>query len=350
MLLGMRVHCTAFFCAAFVLAGCGDTLVVAARVVRPATLSVRAFPQIYVVSAEDPDSRTVADRLATHLAERPGAAGARLQVRRTTSQRLAAWRASGGVARVSVVLHVEVIVDEDQRPDFNSRPSTVCGPGGCYLATRAFPPDIPTLRARAQIRVEDGPTGRALQETSVEARDEGSDPLSMRGRAVLELAERAAALVDGGARAVEVALVQLDELPARRAITQLELGRWADGAARLSRLVAAPGFARRTPRDRAAILFDLGQALRFSGSEDESAIPRLDRALESLRAALRLDPRALYAEALQDLERQRRDLALSTEQRAAAAHNFALARDTPPVVPAVPPGYRDTPDAGTAPP
>jgi hypothetical protein len=345
----MRVQCAALLCAAFVSIGCGGPLVVAARVVRPATLAVRAFPQIYVVSEDDPDSRTVADRLATHLAERPGPGSARPQVRRTSRRRLAAWRASGDVARVSVVLLVEVTVEEDQRPDFNSRPSPVCGPGGCYLATRAFAADIPTLRARAQLRVEDGPTGRSLQQTSIDARDEGSDPLSMRGRAVLELAERAAALVDGGVRALEVALVEVDDAPTRRALALIERGQWGRGATLLARIVSAPSFARRARGDRAAILFDLGQALRFSGPEDAAAIPRLESALASLRAALRVDPQALYAEALRDLERQKRDLALSTEQRAATAHNFALAQDAPPALPSVPPGYRDSPDAGPAP-
>ena len=47
-----------------------------------------------------------------------------------------------------------------------------------------------------------------------------------------------------------------------------------------------------------------------------------------MRAALRLEPCALYAEGLRDVERQRRDFALSAEQREAAEHNFALTRAT----------------------
>lgn len=342
MLGAMRVHRVALLSALLLLAaGCGDTMVVAARVARPAVLPVRAFPQVYVVSVGGADAGAVADRLAHHLAERPGPATARLSVRRLTHDRLAALRRDGSVARVSVVVVVEVSISEDQRPDFSSRPTTVCGPGGCYLATRPYPNDIPTLRARAHFQVEDGPTGRVLQQATLEARDEGSEPLSMRGRAVLDLAERARGLVDGGARAVDVALVEVDSDDVRRALALLERGQWAAGARSLSRIVAAPSFAQRTPAQRAATLFDLGQARRFSGPDDATALARLDAAVDAMRQAMRLEPRALYAEGLRDVERQRRDLALSTEQREAAAHNFALSRSAPPpAVPAVPAAYR----------
>jgi len=332
-------------------AGCGDTMVVAARVVRPAVLPVRAFPQVYVVSVDDADSAAVADRLADHLAERPGPANVRLSVRRLTHDRLAALRRDGSVARVSVVVVVEVSVSEDQRPDFSSRPNSVCGPGGCYLATRPYLNDIPTLRARAHFQVEDGPTGRMLQQATLETRDEGSEPLAMRARAVLDLAARAGGLVDAGARGVDVALVDVDSSDVRRALALLERGDWGAGARLLARIVAAEGFARRPPAQRAATLFDLGQARRFSGPDDANAVARLDAAVDAMRQAMRLEPRVLYAEGLRDVERQRRDLALSTEQREAAAHNFALSRSPPPPeVPDVPAAYRAAaPDAGPPP-
>jgi len=351
MLGAMRFHRVALLSALLLAAGCGDTMVVAARVVRPALLPVRAFPQVYVISVGGADSAAVADRLAHHLAERPGPANARLSVRRLTHDRLAALRRDRSVARVSVAVVVEVSVSEDQRPDFSSRPTTVCGPGGCYLATRPYPNDIPTLHARAHFQVEDGPTGRVLQQATLEARDEGSEPLSMRGRAVLDLAERARTLVDGGARDVDVALVEVDSSDVQRALALLERGDWAAGARLLSRIVETPSFARRPPAQRAATLFDLGQARRFSGPDDATAVARLDAAVDAMREAMRLEPRALYAEGLRDVERQRRDLALSTEQREAAAHNFALSRTPPPPdVPDVPAAYRAAaPDAGPPP-
>ena len=291
----MRLHCAALLCAALVAAGCGDTLLVAARVASPAVLPVRAFPQVYVVSADDPDSEAIADRLAEHLAAHPGPASARLLVWRLSAERLAALRASERVEAVSVVIRVRLLVDEEERPDFSSRPTTVCGPGGCYLGARPFPGDIPTLRARACFTVEDGPSGRVLQEAALETRDEGTEPLSMRGRAVLELAGRAPGLVDGQVRAVDVPLVEVDDAAAQRALSVIARGDWAGGARLLARLVAAPGFARRPRAARAALLFDLGQARRFAGPEGAAALPRLERAAEALRAALRLEPRVLYA-------------------------------------------------------
>ncbi len=346
----MRALCVALACAALVAAGCGDTLVVAARVVRPATLPLRAFPQVYVLAADDADSGAVADALVQHLAAPLAPQSARLVVRRATFERVTALRATGGIERVSVVILVEVLVDEAQRPDFTSHPLTGCDPGGCYPSTRPYTADIPTLRAVARLSVEDGPSGRVLQETSIEARDEGSEPLAMRARAVLDLAERVGGLVDGGERAVSVTLVEVSDPACERALERLDAGDWAHGAALFGPLVRGAEFARRPRGERAALLFNLGQALRFAGPMDGTALARLDRAAESLRAALRLEPRALYAAGLQDLERQRADLALSAEQRAAAAHNFALSRAAaPPTVPPAPPAYRDAaPDAGTS--
>jgi hypothetical protein len=347
----MRPSCVALLCAAVGIAGCGDTLVVAARVVRPAVLSVRAFPQVYVTSAADADSSAVADALAAHLEAWPGPAGARLAVRRCTPEHLIALRAGRGIARVSVAIEVEVVMDEAQRPDFNSRPTDDCGPRGCDPSTRPYPVDIQTLTAQARFTVEDGPTGRALQQVVLETRDEGSDALSMRGRAVLELAARVGGLVDGGARSIRVELVDVRGAEAERALARIERGDWAGGAEVLARLTTAPGFARRPQGERAALLFDLGQARRFAGPEDATAGARLDAAAESMRAALHLERRVLYAEGLRDLERQRADLSLSAEQREAAAHNFALSRAAPaPPVPDAPAAYRaPRPDGGATP-
>jgi hypothetical protein len=204
-------------------------------------------------------------------------------------------------------------------------------------------PELTTLRAEARFVVEDGPSGRRLDVVTLEARDEGGDLLSMRARALLMLREELEALVDDGAREVEVPLVPIDEPRARAALALAEGGEWSRSAARYGERVAAADFARLAPRERAAWLFDAGQASRVAAHAARAETGALLAAAgDRLRAAMALDPQPLYAEALADLAAQQRAFNRVTAQRDAASHNFGLLERSapPPVAPAVPEGYR----------
>ncbi len=330
--------------AGLLLVGCGGSLSVTARLPRPARLAARAFPLVYITSAGDLDAEMLAEALARHLEAPGGLASSRpVRAERLAPEAVARLRAGGRVGSVSIVIRVAVEYHEDYRLDYASRPMTVCGPGGCALTPRPRQADLATLRARARFAVEDGPSGRRLEVVTLEVRDEGGDPLSMRARALLELRQRLPTLVDGGQREVELPLLPVDDPGARVAVALAEAGDWAGAAEAFRRLVAAPDFTGRTTAGRAALLFDLGQAIRASpAAGQQDALARLDGAADALRAALRLDLRPLFAEALAALDAQRRDVQRAAAQHEAAAHNFGLA--APPAqpggIPAVPEGYR----------
>jgi hypothetical protein len=323
-------------------AGCGGPVRVETRFPRPARIAARAFPHVYVVATPDLDAETLADALVERLAAADGRPRP-VRAERIGAESLNRRRAARSLAEVSIVISISVEYQEEYRPDYQARPLTVCGPGGCGFAPRGRLPELTTLRALARFVVEDGPTGRRLDAGSLEARDEGSDPLSMRSRALLVLRQGMAALVDDGERDAEVALVPIDEPRALRALALAEEGDWTGCATRYGERVAAPDFAGRSPRERAAWLFNGGQAHRAAAHRpgaDTAAL--LHAAGEQLRAAMALDPQPLYAEALAALSAQRREFQRTAAQREAAAHNFGLVdRAAPPAVaPAVPEGYR----------
>jgi len=287
--------------------GCGGPVRVEARFPRPARIAARAFPVVYVVSAPDIDAETLADSLVERLQATDGRPRP-VRAERIAPESLPARRSSRGLAEVSIVISVSVEYQEEYRPDYQARPLTVCGPGGCGFAPRGRLPELTTLRAKARFVVEDGPSGRRLDAVTLEARDEGGDPLSMRSRALLVLRQGMEALVDDGEREAELALVPIDDPRARGALALAETGDWTGCAARYGARVSADDFARRPARERAAWLFNRGQAHRAAAHRPGAdALALLVAAGEQLRAAMALDPQPLYAEALAALSAQRRE-------------------------------------------
>jgi hypothetical protein len=323
-------------------AGCGGPVRVEARFPRPARIAARAFPHVYVVSAPDLDAEALADALAERLRQAEGRRRT-VRVERMPEERVAARRASGRLASVSIVISVSVMYHESYGPDYQARPLTVCGPGGCGFAPRGRLPELTTLRAEARFVVEDGPSGRRLDAVTLEARDEGGDPLSMRTRALMDLRRAVDGLVDDGQREVEVALLRVDDPRARAALAAAEAGEWSASVERYGQRVGAADFVRLPPRDRAVWLFNLAQTARVAAhAPGADTAAELEAAAEHLRAAMVLDPQSLYARALVEIAAQRREVARASAQQAAALHNFGLVESIspPPVAPAVPDGYR----------
>jgi hypothetical protein len=324
------------------LVGCGGPRWLSASLPRPARLAVRAFPNVYVVATADIDAGSLAEALSERLQAQDGRPRS-ARVQRISPEQLMQRRASGALPSVSIVISVSVAYQEEYRPDFQARPLTVCGPGGCGFAARGRLPDLTMLRAEARFVVEDGPSGRRLDVVTLEARDEGADSLSMRFRALWALRQAMEGLVDDGRREVEVALQRVDDPRARAALASAEAGEWAASAGRYGQRVASADFARLPPRARAVWLFNLAQTARVAAyAVGANPAAGLDAAAEHLRAAMALDPQPLYARALADLTSQRREAARAAAQHDAAAHNFGLveAASPPPVAPAVPEGYR----------
>jgi hypothetical protein len=375
--------------------GCGGPGALRVEVTRPPVLPVRVFPVVYLAVDEgDLDAVEIERALAEALARPP-----RVTVRRTSPAALAARRAavaagdraasrpadsaaepsavrswaasaSEGIERVSCVIRISVRVEEVVRPDWRTRSTPVCTAGGCFPGSRGMGLDFLQMTVRLRLRVEDGPSGRTLQEHTLEARDEGSDAFSMRARLALELAERARGLVDRSTVRAELPLVAVGDPRADAWLARARDGRVGEARRAFDALVRAPDFARRPLAERAALLHDLGQLVRadtaLGPERHAAAVPILERALA-------LDAAPVHAQAVRDAREAAEGQALLAEQAAARAHNAALLRRArapeaalstddhvpsgavhpslppapPPHVPPPPPSYRDArPEAG----
>jgi hypothetical protein len=323
-------------------AGCGAGTAVSGRVVWPAAVPVRTFPRIYVASGPRRHEIRFAEEMAAHLRS-----GGRARVRRVDADDVETMRAGGSIPTPSVVMRLDLDFDEGSRPEWMSRPETVCGPLGCYTTTRTRMVDVPIVLAELRIEVEDGPSGRVLQRTAVEAREEGNDYELMRRRVADELLRRAERMVDQRIDEVQVRLLGADVPEVTTAIEAIDRGEWQRGRALLEQVIEDDAFDRLPAAVRARVLYDLGLARRFDPSTMEDVGAHFRAAESALREAVRLDPDERYARALEELRAHRRQVEILIEQRAAAAHNFSLVErrpdpggERPEGLPTPPPGYR----------
>lgn len=306
----------------------------AGTVVRPAAIPVRAFPRILVVAGNGDESAVVARRLAAHLD------GSTSEVRTPTPDELAALRARGALRPGTVVVSVDAALVQDERATWGRRDTLDCGPGGCIESQRPAIQATPVVIGRVRITVTDGPSGRSLQREDLREEEVGPDVLGARLRVIERLGERTTALVDQRAEPVVVELLTVDVPEVRTALTLIEGGDWAHGAAALQAFVDSPAMDTLPPQTRARVLYDLGQARRFDGSlpPDE----RFARAAEAMRAAIRTIPDRRYAAGIAEIQADQRSRALLLAQEEARDHNFRLASDGG-AVPEPPTSYRAGP-------
>jgi hypothetical protein len=327
--------------AVLLVTACSGRMAVRSTVLMPPELPVRVFPEIAVVPGAGPNDRELAQAIAAHLA-----ASTESRVESLDEEQLEARRAHGELGPASAVLRVTSRIIEATRPMLRTRPETACSPWRCTTQPRTVVDDVPVVFGVLVLRVEEGRSQRVLEELTLEEREEGADPLSMRMRVALRLRRRAIALVDSGEQHVEVELAAVGDRDVSAALDAIQQGRAAEGRAALERIVGGASFAQRPDDDRAKVLFNLGQARRLEAhayararrvapAEIEDRLAAAERAIQD---ALRLRPEAMYARAIRQIADERRARARLRAQEDAASHNFAL--DRAPDVPEPPPAYR----------
>lgn len=319
------------------LAACGSTEV-QARVVYPATVPVRTFPRIWVAGGHLDFEVAAVRAIVEHLRTGGGApAGARPDVQIVELDALEPLRRAGRIGPATVVMIVEVELREGSRPEWSSRPETVCGPAGCREASRMY--DVPILDARLRLTVYEGPTARVLQRAAARSRQEGRDSDTMRADALRDLMTKVRALLDQRVENVDVALLHVDAPEVERAIESIEAGKWREGRVMLERVARGPTFRALSREERARVLYDLSQARRFDPTTIARGARHFDAAESALRAAIRIDDRPRYREALRVLAAHRAQMELVRTQREAAEHNYALERGREAGVPPPPASY-----------
>lgn len=291
-------------------------MTVRGEIVQPARVPVRAFPRILVTSAEDPESRDLALAVARHLEL------GRSAVDRLDREAIDRMRAEGQIGRATAVLELRTTMSQRSQAAWGRDDNLDCGPLGCLESPHRTVRAVPVLSARVLVIVADGPSGRPLQRVQLSEEERGADLLAMRMRVLERLAAQTMALVDQRIERVPVHLYPVDVPEVREAIATLRDGRWHEGRAQLEAFVDSPRFEALPSDQRARVLYDLGQARRFDGTLP--AERRFREARSALRAAVRLVPVPLYAQAIAELEEHRQSRAMVRVQREAMAHNFAL--------------------------
>lgn len=307
-------------------------MTVRGEIVKPAEVPVRAFPRILVTSTDDAESREIALTVARHLAR------GRSAVDRLDRGAIALLRAGGQIERATAVIELSTTLTQHARPAWRQNEQVDCGPLGCMDGRRTSVEDVPVLRALVVVTVQDGPSGRALQRVELREEESGTDVLAMRMRVIERIAARTLALVDQRIEHVPVHLYPVDLPDVRQAIAALREGRWPEGRRMLAALVQSDAFDALSPEQRALVLYDLGQACRFDATLPPER--RFRAAGRALRAAVRLVPSPLYAQAIAELEQHRQSRAMVREQQEAMAHNFGLEVESAGDSPPLPPRYR----------
>ncbi len=294
--------------------GCAGTSV-SVEVERPALIPADTFPFVFIATDHDRDAVLVAQDVVLGLTTSSDS-----QARRVTIDELDSIR----FPEASVIVELSLALRELSRPrSMTTRP---CVPGECddpnvdrFVAA--------ALRGVGSVKVflvqRDG-TRELAQEAQVNAYDEGRDYESMRARVVGELSDRVYDLFVTRREEHRVRLYPVSTLPeVGQAIALAAQGEWISARRLLEPLrreARSLG-----PPSRARYLYALGVIRRFANREAEVSEARLAAAERALRAAIQLDPRQRYADALEELLLHREHLRNLAAQEDARAHNFGIA-------------------------
>ena len=311
------------------LAACSHTVTVRGATLFPARVPVRAFPTIWISGGSLDEEVFLQDRLAAHLAD-----DGQHEVRRVDLAELEPARKAGKISPTTVVILIDLKVDESVRSDWATSPAAVCGYYGCYTQYQSYPVSVPELRGEALVTVYEGPTARVLQRErfrnlTVDDSEQGADVL-LEG-----LARDIERAVDVLRKRERVELYKVKDVPGvNEAVALIEKGKWYEGRDLLEH--AKDQLSAVDKESQGRVWFDLGLARWFAPGPaglTESAYQDARRALET---ALALAPHPVHRRVLAALELARKNYAVLEEQRRATAHNYSMRQAAKPAEPAPP--------------
>ncbi|MFK7997961.1 MAG: hypothetical protein AB8H86_00140 [Polyangiales bacterium] len=298
----------------------------------PARLPLKTIPNIYLM-AEDHEVEALVPFLGEAL-ESDG-----VHVEFVSPADIEARRREGSVPLASAVVLLRLQYSSATATRARDRNETVCGTRGCVTRPRTVFVQVPILSALLVVEVREGPSDRTLQEVLFQAEsDAGVVDVLQRDSVLRQLREQLLETLDPQRRSLRIRLQPVELAGAELALQALRAGEWTRGRRALEALASD---AEALPEEeRAAFYYNLGVARRFDprtlvSNENE----HFDAAETALRMAIRLSPQPLYARALEDVQRHRRERALLAAQREAAGENFRE-DEAAPLSPAPPDAYR----------
>lgn len=300
----------------------------------PARLPLKTIPHVFLI-AGDHD----VEPLIPFLGEALESAGVRVEFVDETE--VEARRRDGRMPRRSAVVLLRLQYSSGTATRARDRNETICGPNGCITRPRTVFVQVPILSADLVTEVREGPSDRTLQEVVLQAESRaGVVDVLQRDDVIGQLRAQLLETLDPQRRSLRIRLQPLELAGAEAALHALREGEWTRGRRALEEMVTDADTL--SDEGRAAFYYNLGVARRFDPRtlvSDESR--HFDAAEAALGIAVRLDPRPLYASALDDVRRHRRERALLAAQREAAGENFREGAAAP-LSPEPPEAYRDS--------
>lgn len=242
---------------------CAGRMRVEGIIDHPAELPVRAFAPIAIVSAQDPDSAEIAQRLVEHLS--------------ADGTSVVLGESAADSSRIRVDLAVRFTTSATTR--WGTRPETVCGPYGCYVRQVSYPYDVVSLVGAISIRVIDPATEQLLAEKTTQAEELGGDQPGRRAVLRRRLVAEASLWFDTRQERVDTRLPRVSGDDYARAVRLARDGRWDDAAGELRTIRSSSAFASRPVESRARVLEALAMAIRFSEHARSTPVESLGEAL-----------------------------------------------------------------------
>ena len=301
------------------LTGCGGSAWARGYLVQPASVPVRAFPNVWVLRGESMLEDRIAERFAAHV----GASG-RTRVEMISRHQWEESRRAGKMRPATVVVMFRLGVDEEMHSRWATRPESICNAWGCYTVQRSYVYEVPTVTGKLVLIVYDAKSGRRLQRLTLRTMGKSTSRQRAREHVADTLARRAQALTSQRKRMIEVELIDVDLPQTRRALDLMRAGRWLQGREVLEQLERGGRLVWLPAVKRARVYYNLGQARRFGRRRAEDELHGLRTAEQALRQAQRLDPQPRYARAIHALSRQVHSAQIVLDQRTAAEHNLRL--------------------------
>lgn len=299
----------------------------------PARLPLKTIPNVYLIAGDDD-----VGALIPFLGEALESGG--VQVELVSGAEVEMLRREGRMPSTSAVVLLRLEYSSATATRAQDRNETICGPNGCITRPRTIFVQVPILSAMLIVEVREGPSDRTLQEVLFQAESgAGVVDVLQRDSVIRQLRSQLLETLDPQRRSLRIRLQPLELEGAERALRALREGEWTRGRQALERLATEADAL--SDEGRAAFYYNLGIARRFDPRtlvSDESL--HFDEAEAALRIAVRLDPQPLYASALEDVQRHRRERALLAAQREAAGENFRGGDETAPLSPEPPDAYR----------
>lgn len=317
-------------------AGCGgSTLQARAPMLIPARVPVRAFPSIWVAGGETPTENYVLDRLAAHLAQ-----DGQREIRRVETHELEPARLAGQIHERTVVVYLKAKSQDKVHQSWENVPVHYCGFYGCATDWQATWVDTLEVTLDAELTVYEGPSARVLQKERFSAQTRGEELGAVHGEAVEQLAAELERSVDVLRVRPNLTLYQVPKnAEVKAALKQIEALDWEAGRVHLEAAAKALGGLKK--ETQAKILYNLGVARWVAPGPSGLNQQAFEAAQRAFLKAHALHAFPQHEAVLAKLLEARERFQILSEQRKAAAHNFALpkpapASEVPPATPAEP--------------